>query len=55
MKGRKKRGRAGRSARRQEREVLDGYDNFIIVEERLPSDYWALREAREEYCKEYGC
>jgi len=55
--GRKRAGkrRQRRRERFEEREVFDGYDNFDIVEsERLPSDYWAIREAREEYCKEYG-
>jgi hypothetical protein len=54
MRGRKRR-RAERR-RRFEEEAFDGYDNFDPVDtsERLPSDYWALKEAREEYCKEYG-
>jgi hypothetical protein len=54
MRGRKRR-RAEK--RRLEEEAFDGYDNFDLVDtsERLPSDYWALREAQEEYCKEYGC
>ena len=30
-------------------------DNFDIVDtgENRPSDYWAIKEAREEYCLEY--
>jgi hypothetical protein len=45
-----------RQRRRLEEEAFDGYDNFDIVDtsERLPGDYWALREREEEYCKEYG-
>jgi hypothetical protein len=55
MKGRKRR-RAEKRRRLPEEEAFDGYDNFDIVDtsERLPSDYWALREREEEYCKEYG-
>ena len=51
MKARKRR----KGQKRLEGE-FDGYDNWDIVDtsERLPSDYWAIREAREEYCKEYG-
>jgi len=59
MKGEKKAGKRRRRFEREgesfeEREVFDGYDNFIVDDERLPSDYWTIREAREEYCKEYG-
>lgn len=56
MRGRKRKRRAERR-RRFEEEAFDGYDNFDPVDtsERLPSDYWAIREAQEEYCKEYGC
>jgi hypothetical protein len=54
MRGRKRR-RAEKRRRFEEREVFDGYDNFLVDDERLPSDYWALKEREEEYCKEYGC
>jgi len=54
MRGRKRK-RGAERRRRFEEEAFDGYDNFIITDEHAPSDYWALKEAREEYCKEYGC
>jgi hypothetical protein len=47
--------------RRQLRQELEwrteAIDNFDIVDigENRPSDYWALKEMQEEYCKElYG-
>jgi hypothetical protein len=32
-------------------EALDNID-IVDIDERKPRDYWALREMREEYCKE---
>jgi len=55
----KKQGARGRKHQKrldQERQT-EALDNFDIVEidEHKPRDYWALREMREEYCKElYG-
>jgi hypothetical protein len=58
MAGRKKarkRSRKRLEEQASQREPFNGYDNWDIVDidERKPSDYWAIREAREEYCKEY--
>ena len=32
-------------------EMIDNWD-IVDIDERRPSDYWAIKEAREEYCKE---
>jgi len=32
-------------------EIIDNYDP-VDLSENKPRDYWAIREAREEYCKE---
>jgi hypothetical protein len=32
-------------------EAIDNYD-IVDTSENRPSDYWAIKEAREEYCKE---
>jgi len=33
-------------------ETIDNWD-IVDISENRPRDYWAIREAREEYCKEY--
>jgi hypothetical protein len=56
MADKKKRNK--RRQRRQEQEWrTEAIDNIDIVDisENRPSDYWALKEMQEEYCKElYG-
>jgi hypothetical protein len=50
MKGKNK-----RHKKKQEQEWrTEAIDNIDIVDisENKPSDYWAIMEAREEYCKE---
>ncbi|MCC5998787.1 MAG: hypothetical protein LM573_06895 [Thermofilum sp.] len=51
-------GKNKRYKKRQEQEwKTEAIDNIDIVDidERKPRDYWAIKEAREEYCKElYG-
>ncbi|MEM0109585.1 MAG: hypothetical protein QXM03_12150 [Metallosphaera sp.] len=38
----------------QENEAIDNWD-IVDISENKPSDYWALKEMQEEYCKEiYG-
>jgi hypothetical protein len=35
-------------------ETIDNWD-IVDISENQPRDYWAIKEAREEYCKElYG-
>jgi len=52
----KKKRRQEEERRRREQEsraeMIDNWD-IVDIDERRPSDYWAIREAREEYCKEY--
>jgi hypothetical protein len=47
---------AGKNKRYKKKEWrTEAIDNIDIVDisENKPSDHWALREMREEYCKEY--
>jgi hypothetical protein len=52
---RKKKRQQEEERRRREQEsraeVTDNWD-IVDTDERRPSDYWAIREMREEYCKE---
>jgi len=56
MANKKKRSTRKKSSKEQEwrAEAIDNWD-IVDIDERRPSDYWAIREAQEEYCKElYG-
>jgi hypothetical protein len=50
-----KKKRSKRKKRLEQERQTEAIDNWDIVDisENRPRDYWAIREAREEYCKEY--
>jgi len=50
----KKKRNKGKKRLEQERrtEAIDNWD-IVDISENKPSDYWAIKEAREEYCLEY--
>jgi len=53
-KKRNKRRQWRQHRREQENEAIDNWD-IVDISENKPSDYWALKEMQEEYCKEiYG-
>ena len=54
MTDKKKRNKRRQHRREQENEAIDNWD-IVDISENKPSDYWALKEMQEEYCKEiYG-
>jgi hypothetical protein len=44
--------RKGKQRQEWRTEAIDNYD-IVDIGENMPRDYWLLKEAREEYCKEY--
>jgi hypothetical protein len=51
MAGKNKRYKKRQRRQEQENEAIDNWD-IVDISENRPSDYWAIKEAREEYCKE---